>query len=83
MSKRLFAVWIGLLVLLAATVGVAHLFPGYAWLALIGAAAQVGLLLGGFMRLQDHRALVQFFALGAGFWIVLMFTLVLADLMTR
>lgn len=83
MSKRLIAVWIGLLLLLAATVSVAHFWPGFAWVVLIGAAAQVGLLLGGFMRLQDHQALVQFFALGAGFWLVLMFTLTLVDLSTR
>lgn len=83
MSPRLFAVWLGLLLLLGATVGLAHLFPRYAWFALLGAAAQVALLLGGFVRLQDHPALVRFFALGAGFWIVLMFTLTLADLLTR
>ncbi|SDS45056.1 hypothetical protein SAMN05216421_1545 [Halopseudomonas xinjiangensis] len=83
MSQRLFIVWIGLLALLAGMVGLAHFFPAYAWLALIGSAGQVVLLLGGFVRLQDHPALVRFFALGAGFWIVLMFTLTLADLFTR
>jgi cytochrome c oxidase subunit 4 len=83
MTARLVVVWISLLAALGATVALAHFFPGYAWLTLIGAAAQVALLLGGFVRLQDHQALVRFFALGAGFWIVLMFTLTLADLVTR
>ena len=83
MTARLLIVWALLLVALGTTVAVAHFFPGHAWLTLVGAAVQVALLLGGFVRLQDHQALVRFFALGAGFWIVLMFTLTLADLLTR
>lgn len=40
MSQRLFIVWIGLLALLAGMVGLAHFFPAYAWLALIGSAGK-------------------------------------------
>lgn len=35
------------------------------------------------MQLGQHSALVRFFALGAGFWLLLMFTLTLIDLLTR
>lgn len=83
MSGRLLGVWLGLVAVLASSVALAHFFPAWSWLALVGAALQVALILGGFMRLQDHPALVRFFALGACFWILLMFTLTLIDLLTR
>lgn len=83
MSARVLWTWLGLLLVLAVTVTLVHFFPAWSWLSLAGAALQVALILGGFMRLQEHPALVRFFALGACFWILLMFTLTLIDLLTR
>lgn len=80
---RLLLIYGALLALLALGVFVAIQWPAWAPLALLGAAGQAGLVLFGLARLGTHTPLVRFFALGAGFWLVLMFTLTLVDLLTR
>lgn len=80
---RLLLIYVALLALLGLGVGVALQWPAWTPLALVAAAGQAGLVLFGLARLGSHSPLVRFFALGAGFWLVLMFTLTLIDLLTR
>ncbi|WP_313088757.1 hypothetical protein [Pseudomonas sp.] len=80
---KLLLIYAGLLLLLATAATVAIQFPQWALVALACAAGQAGLVLFGLAELGTHTALVRFFALGAGFWLVLMFTLSIADLLTR
>ncbi|MCQ4320822.1 hypothetical protein [Stutzerimonas stutzeri] len=82
-AGRLVLVYAGLLALLALSATIAIQFPQWAMVALIGAAGQALLVLFGLAQLGAHSPLVRFFALGAGFWLVFMFTLSLADLLTR
>lgn len=81
--RNLLLTYLGLMLLLAGNVLVAWLLPGWSRWALLGAAGQAGLVIFGFMQLGQHSALVRFFALGAGFWLLFMFTLTLVDLLTR
>jgi cytochrome c oxidase subunit IV len=82
-AGKLVLVYVALLVLLAISVTIAIQFPQWAMVALICAAGQAVLVLFGLAQLGTHSPLVRFFALGAGFWLVFMFTLSLADLLTR
>ncbi|WP_120995029.1 hypothetical protein [Stutzerimonas urumqiensis] len=82
-TRKLLLIYAGLLMLLAIGATVAIQFPQWAMLALVCAAGQAILLLFGLAELGTHTPLVRFFAFGAGFWLVLMFTLSIADLLTR
>lgn len=82
-AGKLVLIYTGLLALLAISATVAIQFPQWAMVALICAAGQALLVLFGLAQLGAHSPLVRFFALGAGFWLVFMFTLSLADLLTR
>jgi cytochrome c oxidase subunit 4 len=82
-TGKLLLIYAGLLALLAIGATVAIQFPQWALVALACAAGQAALVLFGLAQLGAHSALVRFFALGAGFWLVLMFTLSLTDLLTR
>ncbi|ANF26952.1 MULTISPECIES: hypothetical protein [Stutzerimonas] len=82
-AGKLVLIYAGLLALLAISATIAIQFPQWAMVALICAAGQALLVLFGLAQLGAHSPLVRFFALGAGFWLVFMFTLSLADLLTR
>jgi hypothetical protein len=82
-AGKLVLIYAGLLALLAISATIAIQFPQWAMVALISAAGQALLVLFGLAQLGAHSPLVRFFALGAGFWLVFMFTLSLADLLTR
>jgi len=82
-TGKLLLIYAGLLMLLAIGATVAIQFPQWAMLALVCAAGQAILLLFGLAELGTHTPLVRFFAFGAGFWLVLMFTLAIGDLLTR
>ncbi|WP_417777734.1 hypothetical protein [Stutzerimonas xanthomarina] len=82
-TGKLVLIYAGLLALLAISATIAIQFPQWAMVALICAAGQTLLVLFGLAELGTHSPLVRFFALGAGFWLVFMFTLSLADLLTR
>ncbi len=82
-AGKLVLIYVGLLALLAISATIAIQFPQWAMVALICAAGQALLVLFGLAQLGAHSPLVRFFALGAGFWLVFMFTLSLADLLTR
>lgn len=81
--RTLLLTYLGLLALLSANVLLALWLPAWSNWALLGAAGQAGLVIVGFMQLGQHSSLVRFFALGAGFWLLLLFSLSLADLLTR
>ena len=82
-AGKLVLIYVGLLALLAISATIAIQFPQWAMLALVCAAGQALLVLFGLAQLGTHSPLVRFFALGAGFWLVFMFTLSIADLLTR
>ncbi|MGE6661520.1 hypothetical protein ACQKEK_12370 [Pseudomonas sp. NPDC077408] len=82
-AGKLVLIYAGLLALLAISATIAIQFPQWAMVALICAAGQALLVLFGLAQLGAHSPLVRFFALGAGFWLVFMFTLSLADVLTR
>jgi len=82
-AGKLVLIYAGLLALLAISATIAIQFPQWAMLALLCAAGQAMLVLFGLAQLGSHSPLVRFFALGAGFWLVFMFTLSLVDLLTR
>lgn len=81
--RALLATYAGLLGLLGFNVLVAYLAPGWSPLVLLGAAAQALLVMIGFMELGRSSPLIRFFALGAWAWVLLLFGLTLADLLTR
>ena len=81
--RNLLLTYVGLILLLTVNVLLALWLPAWSDWVLLGAAGQAALVLFGFMQLGQHSALVRFFALGAGFWLLLMFTLTLVDLLTR
>jgi len=82
-ASKLMLIYAGLLALLALSATIAIQFPQWAMFALVCAAGQAVLVLFGLAQLGTHSPLVRFFALGAGFWLVFMFTLSIADLLTR
>lgn len=78
-------VFLGLLVLLAATVGVAYLSLGrWGVVAALGIAfAKAALVMVFFMQLRENSPLVRVFAIGGFFWLALLFLLTFADILTR
>ncbi|WP_407297089.1 hypothetical protein [Stutzerimonas zhaodongensis] len=82
-AGKLALIYVGLLALLAISVTIAIQYPHWAMVSLLCAAGQAMLVLFGLAQLGTHSPLVRFFALGAGFWLVFMFTLSIADLLTR
>lgn len=82
----LLTVYLILVALLAATLGIAYLpLPGHLKIAagLAVAVAKAALIVGYFMQLRDQRGLVRVFA-GAGlFWLCLLFALTAGDYLTR
>jgi len=79
------AVWVALLLLLAATVGVAYLPLGIfnTIISLIIAAVKVTLVMVFFMELQSSSALIRLAALAGMFWLILLFSLTAGDYLTR
>jgi cytochrome c oxidase subunit 4 len=79
------AVITALMVLLIITLGAAMLDLG-AWnlpIAMVIAVIKVGLIVTYFMHLKLNTNLVRFFALGAFFWLLIMFVFTLQDYVTR
>ena len=84
-TKAYGLVYVALLVLLGATVGVAFLSLGplNLLITLLIAAAKTGLVMVYFMHLRGSPRLIQLSA-GAGFlWLLLMMALALSDYLTR
>ncbi len=79
------AVWLALLVLLAATVGSAYVPLGIfnSIVNMVIAAAKVALVMLFFMTLRSSSALLRLAALAGIFWLVFMFVLTAGDYMTR
>ena len=78
-------VYLGCLVLLATTIGVAHLHLG-PWnlvLNLSIAAAKAFLIAWFFMHLREGSALIRLTAFAGLFWLLLLFGLSLSDWLTR
>ncbi len=82
---RALAVWIGLLLLLLASVGYAYLPGGPAKLpvGLLIAAAKVALIAEIFMELRKASPLVRVAAAAGAFWLGLLFLFSFADFLTR
>jgi cytochrome c oxidase subunit 4 len=81
----LFAVYGGLLALLALTALAAQL-PAGPWslpIALAIAFAKLGLIFYFFMHLRQHRGFVRIFAVTGFFWLAIIGTLTFADYLTR
>ena len=77
--------WVGLMVLLALTVGVT-LAPLDGWrmpLSLFIAAVKAGLIFWFFMHLREEKGLVRVFALAAIVWLALLLLLSAADFASR
>jgi len=83
--QRLLPVWIGLLVLLAMTVGASFVLSGAPSLAAsLGIAlAKAALVFWFFMRLRAEGGLVRLIALAAGAWFLLLLLLSFADYLMR
>jgi len=79
------AVWIALLLLLALTLAASFVFSGLVGLclALAIAAAKSGLVFWRYMHLRDVSGLLRVAALGATFWMIVLFAFVAADYLTR
>lgn len=78
-------VYIVLLALLAATVGIAHLELG-AWNPVFNiaiAASKAFLIIWFFMHVREETGLVRVFAFAALFWLGILFALSLTDYLTR
>ncbi|MBV9735538.1 MAG: hypothetical protein JO209_06475 [Acidisphaera sp.] len=83
--RPLLPVWLGLLALFAVELGTAFLPLGHAFagLILLPAAAMVGLVGFGFMRLGRYGAIARCFALAAVFWLLVLLGLGSMDPFTR
>jgi cytochrome c oxidase subunit 4 len=75
----------GLMLLLAATVGIAYvdLGPFNTAAAMSISLAKAGLILVFFMHLKKASPLVRLFACAGFFWLAMMLTLALGDYLTR
>lgn len=84
-NKTLFAVFGGLLGLLALSAASSFLAKGATgtWLALIFAAAKTSLIFTYFMRLRYQSGLVRIFAVAGFFWLGLIGVFTFADYLTR
>lgn len=82
---RLLLVWVGLLLLLGATLGAAFLPLGAAkpWIGYAIAAAKAGLILWFFMDMRKEGGLMRLATGAALLWIVFLLTLSGADYLTR
>jgi cytochrome c oxidase subunit 4 len=82
---RLLGTWIALLLLLAATVAIAHLpiGPAKAWLGYAIASAKAALILWFFMEMRREDAIARFAAIAAFVWLAMMLTLTASDYATR
>jgi cytochrome c oxidase subunit 4 len=78
-------VWLALMALLALTMGVTFLPIGElkAPVNFSIAAVKAGLIAWFFMHLRETKGLVRLFAVGALFWLFLLFALTFADYLTR
>jgi cytochrome c oxidase subunit 4 len=78
-------VWLACMALLIATVAasLSHLGPIKPVLSLLIATTKAGLILWFFMHLREVTGLVRLFALGALFWLAIMFGLTINDYATR
>lgn len=78
--------YIGLVALLALTIGVSFLPGEGAFKPVAGivvATAKAVLIVGLFMELRSHRGMVRVFAAAGLFWLLLLFVLTGADYLTR
>lgn len=78
-------VYLALLALLAATIGIAHLELG-AWNPVLNigiAASKAFLIVWFFMHVREGSGLVRVFAFVALFWLAILFGLSLSDYLTR
>jgi cytochrome c oxidase subunit 4 len=84
-AARIWRCWAGLVLLLAATTGIAFLPLGRlnAFVALGIAAAKALLVLLFFMELKRSSGLVRAFAAAGFLWLLLLLTLTSADYLTR
>jgi len=82
---RLLLVWLGLMLLLGATLGATFLPLGAAkpWLGYGVAAAKAGLILWFFMDMRQEGGLMRLATGAALLWIVFLLCLVAADYLTR
>ena len=83
--KTYFLVFIALMVLLVITLAVAVFDLGFlnVAVAMTVAVIKVALIMTYFMHLKWNTPLVRFFAIGALFFLVIMFVLTLADYVSR
>ena len=84
--RTYFAVFGALLLLTGATTAVAYVDLGGHWndvVALTIACTKAGLVLLWFMHLRFSSRLIVLFAAAGLFWLLLLFTLTLADVLTR
>jgi cytochrome c oxidase subunit 4 len=84
-AATLIGVWIGLMLLLTATVA-ATFAPFGAWMSLINfsiALAKAGLIFWVFMHLREQGALARLVAVAATAWLLILIGLTQADLLTR
>ena len=79
------AIWIVLLFLLGLTLAASFLFSGMTGLivALTIATVKSGLVFWRYMHLREVSGLLRIAALGAGFWVCVLFAFVAADYFTR
>ena len=83
--RRLLLVWLGLLLLLAATLGAAFLplGPAKPWIGYALAAGKAALILWFFMDMRRDSGLMRLATGAALLWIVFLLCLVGADYLTR
>lgn len=79
------AIWIMLLSLLGLTLAASFIFSGLtgAAIALTIATVKSGLVFWRYMHLREVSGLLRIAALGAAFWICVLFAFVAADYLTR
>jgi cytochrome c oxidase subunit 4 len=84
-ARLLVLVWLGLMLLLTATVAVtfAPLGPMKPFFNLAIAATKAGLILWVFMHLREQPGLNRLLALAAGAWLTILIAMTLIDLATR
>jgi cytochrome c oxidase subunit 4 len=84
-KKGCWLVWIGLMLLLLTTWGVAQFSLGAAntVLAMLISAMKMSLVILFFMQVRYHMKLIWFFAAAGFVWLLIMITLTLTDYNTR
>lgn len=83
--RTYFIVYVGLLLLLAATVGVAYVNLGVLnWIiALVIATIKAGLVIWYFMHVRDSSELTRLYVVGGLVWLAILFGLTLTDYISR